>query len=651
MNQQKNPLEVLTNFLENEKKNEVEKKYRELRIAGYVMSISYNQVVVTTNDAYKQSVGGIPKSSLLIMVPENYENFPSHFTLLRVIDTAETPLSKEVQQTYFELHKRSMPELDPYTSNELQWGAINTEVLGMFYIDPDDSKKIEFSGDVNNLDSPHKYKVYSPDESILDLIVNGLVPQESRFTVGYIRQTECRLRSDNKKYSDIPVIVSTNDFKGTRTAMFGKTRMGKSNVIKIIAQSIIETTSNVEENVGQLIFDIDGEYANDNEQDDRKSLKTVYPDVCTVYAFNPKRDDVKPLKYNFYEHPERSLTILRKFLEQDRRDSIYVKNFATTELPSVEEINSLPHNEKLRTRRRILAYWAVLHEAGFAADEERLKSILEINPNFKNDLRLKIYDEDDENNLPVVNSLETLVTEFEKLADFVKKTKNDDPLLVTSSKNPLLAPEDISIIEMLMSSTGRAGPKVISSYKRFHDMNAGDTNNEIIKLLDEGKTVILDLANAQPELVDHYSEDLSRSVFQHQVEKFTDNKLENDYIQLYFEEAHNIFPKDDTSDIDIYRRIAKEGAKYHLGMVYSTQSVTSINKDLLAQTENFFVTHLSSKDEVSTLARVNNNFTSLAEDVLLSRTVGYIKMLTRSHRFVVSVQVKKFEPKKKSGSN
>jgi len=186
---EQNSLDVLKNFLENEKKNESEKKYRELRIAGYVMSISYNQVVVTTNDAYKQSVGGIPKSSLLIMVPENYENFPPHFTLLRVLNTAETPLSKDVQQTYFELHKRSMPKLDPFTSNELQWGAIDTEVLGMFYNDPDDSQKIEFSGDVNNLDSPHKYIVYSPDESILNFIVNSLVPIENRFTIGSFRQT------------------------------------------------------------------------------------------------------------------------------------------------------------------------------------------------------------------------------------------------------------------------------------------------------------------------------------------------------------------------------------------------------------------------------------------------------------------------------
>ena len=49
---------------------------------------------------------------------------------------------------------------------------------------------------------------------------------------------------------------------GARTAMFGKTRLGKSNVVKLIVQSLIESTVKTQ-NVGQLIFDINGEYDRD----------------------------------------------------------------------------------------------------------------------------------------------------------------------------------------------------------------------------------------------------------------------------------------------------------------------------------------------------------------------------------------------------
>jgi len=184
---------------------------------------------------------------------------------------------------------------------------------------------------------------------------------------------------------------------------------------------------------------------------------------------------------------------------------------------------------------------------------------------------------------------------------------------------------------------------MIQRFRIYHDQNAGDFAREIVALLDEGQTAILDLGNANPEVMNYFSYELSRAIFYHQVDKFSNNKLGDHFVQLYFEEAHDLFPAKEER-VDIYRRIAKEGAKYHIGMVYSTQSVTTINRDLLAQTENFFIAHLSSQDEVNALAKVNVAYESLKDDILLAKTVGYIRMLTRSHRFVISVQAQKFTP-------
>jgi len=173
---------------------------------------------------------------------------------------------------------------------------------------------------------------------------------------------------------------------------------------------------------------------------------------------------------------------------------------------------------------------------------------------------------------------------------------------------------------------------------------------EILSLLDSGQTAILDLGNAHPTVMSYFSEMLSKSVFAHQLDKFSNNQLGDHYIQLYFEEAHNLFPsKEDVTTI--YSRFAKEGAKYHIGMVYSTQSPTTISRDLLAQTENFFIAHMSSQDEVNALARTNVAYESLKDDILCAKTLGYIRMLTRSHRFVVSVQAHKFEPKGSESSS
>jgi len=637
---QNHPLRVLQTFLEQERTNREAKRYDDMRFVGYVLEIGYDIVTIITSDPYKIAVGGVPRNSLLIMVPANYDTLPPHFTLLRVLESAPTPLSKEVQQTYFELQKKSMPELDIFTQSELQWGALTTEVLGMFYPHPEKIDQVEFSGDLNNFVSAHKYRVYAPDNDLLKLITNSMVSNENRFPIGNLRLTECRLPLPNKSLPNVTAFVSTKDFIGARTAMFGKTRLGKSNVVKLIAQSLIETTKDTR-NVGQLIFDINGEYANDNPQDDSRSLKSGYPDRCIVYALTPKpATPSKPLKLNFYEHPDRSHRVLANLLETEGRTSIYVKAFIGTEIPSLESLSEITdYGDKKRAERRILMYWAVLKKAGYTIDEHALSQKLRFDPGYNQDLRSAIY----QGVAPSrINSLETLVSELERMAEFIRDNPKHSALKSSSSGELLFKPDDLAILNFLKPSVG-AGPAMIQRFRIYHDENAGDFTKEIIQLLDNGQTVILDLGNANPEVMEYFSRELSSAIFNHQVDKFTNNALGKHFVQLYFEEAHNLFPhKEDVTTI--YNRLAKEGAKYHIGIVYSTQSPTTVSKDLLAQTENFFIAHLSSQDEVNALAKVNVAYESLKDDILQAKTVGYIRMLTRSHRFVVSVQARKFTP-------
>lgn len=614
--------------------------------------MGYDTVTIITSDPFKIAVGGVPRNSLLIMLPAINDSLPPHFTLLRVLESAPTPLTKEVQQTYFELQKKSMPELDIFTQSELQWGALKTEVLGMFYPDPEKIDSVEFSGDMNNFVSAHKYKVYSPTDALLDLIVNSMVPNENRFKIGKLRLTECRLPLPNKPQPNVTVNVSAKDFMGTRTAMFGKTRLGKSNVVKLIAQSLIETTKDTK-NVGQLIFDIDGEYANDNPQDGNSSLKSAYPQRCVVYALTKKPGtDSKALKLNFYEQVSSSHRILGSLLKQAGRDSAtYVQSFVNAELPDIEEVKSIPPGgDNIRALRKLQIYWAILKKAGFEIDEASLKSkaprgsnATQFNPCFNSEIREAAYTHSGIENIPQnPETLNGLISELEILAKF--RRENEGHKSLKSASGPLFDSIDVALLEFLAPPFGRSGTSYLESYRKYHDKNAGHFINEILELLDQGKTVILDLGNADEEVLQYFSDELSRSVFNHQLDKFTSNSLGDHFIQLYFEEAHNLFPRNKDEITKIYSRLGKEGAKYHIGIVYSTQSPTSILSDLLTQTENFFVAHLSSQEEVDTLARLNVVYSSLKDDILQAKTRGYIRMLTKSHRFVISVQAEKFIP-------
>ncbi|TLS19452.1 MAG: DUF87 domain-containing protein [Betaproteobacteria bacterium] len=645
---QGNPIDALRTFLLREDQMEQARRTADMRFVGYVLELGFDAAKIITSDPYKLAVGGIPRGSFLIMTPVNAGSTPPHFTLLRVTGVSPTPLSNQVQQTYFELHKKSMPELDVWTQSELQWGALDCDVLGMFYANPRNMQELQFSGDVNNVVSAHRYKVFAPDDALLRLIVNGMVKPEQRSTIGTLRTMECGLFS-NGTVTNIPVEVSMRDFKGCRTAMFGKTRLGKSNVVKLLAQAMLDATE-ADNSVGQLIFDINGEYANDNPQDGNRSLRSANEARSQVYALTPRPNTPsRPLRLNFYEQPAACLEVLASLLEQDNQRSNYIRSFASVGLPELADLPSMNESDRTRAVRKVQMYWACLNKAGFTADEARLRQLRLIasqhvrhfDCHFNAQLRTAAYGAVRQTPAPAApTNLDELQSELEVMARFRREAPNDPNLM--SSTRPVFDPDMAALLDFLNPATG-TGPAVLRGYIGYHAADAGNFQIEILQLLDQGRTVILDLGNATDSIRRYFSNLLSTAVFRAQETKFVSSTLGNRYVQLYFEEAHNLFPPDSKDLTGVYARFAKEGAKFHIGMVYSTQSPSTINRELLAQTENFFVGHLSSQDETKSLSRVQVAFAGVEDDILRAKTPGYMRMLTMSHRFVVPVQAFRFE--------
>jgi hypothetical protein len=440
------------------------------------------------------------------------------------------------------------------------------------------------------------------------------------------------------------------DFKGCRTAMFGKTRLGKSNVVKLLAQAMLDATAD-DNSVGQLIFDINGEYANDNPQDGNRSIRSANEARCQVYALTARpRTPSQPLRLNFYEQPSACLEVLASLLEQDNQRSNYIRSFASVTLPDLGDIPGMNESDRTRAVRKVQAYWACLNKAGFGADEGRLRALRlfattytkGFDCHFNAPLRTAAYVAVRDGAAPPNNptNLDELQAELEVIAQW-RREDSGNPLLMRNGR-PVFDQDMIALLEFLNPATG-SGPTVLRDYRQYHAADAGSVQTEILQLLDQGRTVILDLGNATDSIRRYFSNLLSTAVFRAQETKFVSNNLGNRFVQLYFEEAHNLFPPESKDLTGIYARFAKEGAKFHIGMVYSTQSPSTINKELLAQTENFFVGHLSSQDEVKSLARVQIAFSGVEDDILRAKTPGYMRMLTMSHRFVIPMQAFRFE--------
>lgn len=172
---------------------------------------------------------------------------------------------------------------------------------------------------------------------------------------------------------------------------------------------------------------------------------------------------------------------------------------------------------------------------------------------------------------------------------------------------------------------------------------------EIIKALRLGKIVIIDLSQGDPLIQKLYSEKICSRIFLDAMDRFIRNKP-NNFIQFYYEEAHNLFPKRDDKDLSqIYNRIAKEGAKLNLGMIYATQEVSSISSNILKNTQNWFIAHLNNEDETRELKKYYDfsDFTESLVRFSAKNDKGFVRMKTYSNPFVVPVQIDQFLANKK----
>jgi hypothetical protein len=631
------------------------------RLLGFLLSLSYEEMRIVTCDPWKRKCGGVPRNSFVIVkVNPNVAGvddaiLATRLILGRVTESVPTPVETDIQSTIFQVHK-VQAIVDPLTNKELQWGALKATILGTYY---DGDGEIGFGNDVDTFLAAHTYEVYVPTDEQLSTLINSFVPKHSSIRIGSLRYTET---PPPEKSLEVPVLVDPMDFigrgSGNRTALFGKTRMGKSNAIKVIADTIFQTPTNV----SQLIFDPSGEYTYINPQDGT-SLFALNSTVSVRYSLSPRivpeetnqgLSPPLPLKINFYDNPAVGHTlIVSLFGSEFGRPSNYVRDVLEweppepTSIPSVQVDPSRFHREW----RELGIWWSVLDATGYGRPADAgpyqsvqvplradVKQALADDPNIPAIVRV-----DNAKNPPQIKSQQPL-SALRWIYRRVSALYEANPRMFPDSENGSYFSKGAQSMLRILSGTGISGTTYFRPFARYHDIQGSDVFNDIVQTLEAGKSVFVDYSNAPEAVAQNFSERIAQGVFKRMVERFSTDNLGDHYIIMYFEEAHQLFRSDDKDLTSIYNRLAKEGAKFHIGMVYATQSMTTLSPDLLKNTENFIIAHLNDDREVKEVTR-RYEFRDVAEDVQRIRSRGFVRMITLSHRFALPVQLRKFEPR------
>jgi DNA helicase HerA-like ATPase len=589
--------------------------------------------------------------------PESFDEEEAYAILLRAEGPADLPNEKELMEVRAEAMRKKITEgtdeelqqvpassedvLDVLTRNEIQFSGINAKILGTLY---EEDGEMKFGSDVDTFYSSAQYRVYKPGARALREIMSIQTEEdEEGVRIGRVRYSSTE-RDPVPNEARVPIDV--RDVIGSKTAVFGMTRTGKSNTMKILATAIFEHAQKEDNDIGQILFDPAGEYANPNEQDEM-ALRELSDEHTTVYQWGGGRGgeiNAESLKMNFYEE-DNIEAVWGEIQNHVPTDAGYKKDFLEAGVIGPEEPSD-NWSSHYRSKRRRSALYATLSRADFTVPDGFTSSVSTAE-SVKNFIEAQGGIEISWNNgTAYLNSGDELEEFWQVVADNIdelnqhyRDEENKDKDWVDTQLE--------SILNVFNSKSGR-GHRILQSARKFHDADeSGFYAEEIYERLKEGQLVIVDMSTGTESSVKITSETIIRHIFNRAVDRFTSGETLHD-IQIYLEEAHNHFNRDnleEAPDRDPYVRLAKEASKYNIGLIYATQEVSSVDERVLANTANWVVTHLNNTNETRELSRYYN-FEDFDRSIREAEDVGFARIKTKSGRFIVPTQVDEFDEKR-----
>ncbi len=631
---------------------------------GWTFAIDYEYALVMTNDLWKARALGVPHNCFLIATSID----PNHFSqtaeedkeiiLLRVLGSTKLPQDDDLVRTKIDFFQQrtnvfgdnTEREIDDITQNQLQFGGLRCRVLGTFYTS---DGELWLGSDIESFATASRMNVYRPHGDALNIIVNyvdpmrknaakeaaqllGLPSEPTPFQIGTVRYTSTdRLHRKSQKAEKVPVFVQPSDFLARRTAVLGMTRTGKSNMIKQMVSVVKRVADSGGVKIGQIIYDINGEYANANQQD-RGALADIYTNDTIRYR-TMETVGFEELRTNFYEQLNEGFGIIQRELESANRVTTdYVRAFVNLSLDKPEEHE---RGEFYRWQRNVAAYKTLLFVAGFEPPaNHRVK--FSVNQNVQREVAAHAPDELSDPNQGM--TLEQAKQWF--TAARAANLKN--PLPSSTRGNNWVDDTLLNLLDMITQKRGEnsyiSGYRILVDAIRYHSpRRTQDVAEEIYSHLSDGKIVILDLSVGDARIREKVSTQIALKIFQNSMGFFVNGETPPNIV-VYIEEAHNLIGKK-MELTETWPRLAKEGAKYRISLVYATQEVSSMHPNILANTENWFITHLNNLREIKELAQFYD-FDDFSESLIRAQDVGFARVKTLSGPYVVPVQIDKFAP-------
>jgi len=640
-----------------QKSNPLAQLTQKENFVGWVYSIDYQNALVVTNDDWKYKVKGIPHNAFLVAAsfdPDRFSSTPEsdrEVILIRVVGSCKLPQDDDMIRTKIDNYQNqtevylvdSDKDFDHITKNKIQFGGLNCRVLGTFYMK---NNTLNLGSDIETFSVSMRLSVFIPKGDALKTIVNyvdpirkakaaedfvflGIKHEIAPFKIGTVRYTSTDRLHRASEAEKVSFYIQPSDFLARRTAVLGMTRTGKSNMIKQTVSVVKGISDKNNLKIGQLIYDINGEYANANNQD-KGAISDIYVQDCVRFRM-VATVGFEHILNNFYEQIGDGFNLIKDAIrENGNSSSADLQTFLGISFDEPDPQDISLHN---RWEVKVAIYKILLYVAGFECQSN-----------------LKIKFKANKDICQLVDSAADIKygLDLNSAKEWFMKARELRSTLRSSSGKPWFDDDCIAMLNMIACRNSEEryinGYKILVHAKPYHSSKrTTEAAQDIYDHLKNGKIVILDLSVGNAILREKVSKKIASYIFNRSMQYFTDGETPPNIV-IYIEEAHNLIGKS-MELTDTWPRLAKEGAKYRIALVYATQEVSSVHPNILANTENWFVSHLNSEREIKELARFYD-FDDFSQSLLRSQDVGFTRVKTLSSPFVIPIQIDKFDPDK-----
>jgi uncharacterized protein len=422
-------------------------------------------------------------------------------------------------------------------------------------------------------------------------------------------------------FPDYKVKIDINGFFGAHSAVLGNTGSGKSCTISSMIQTLFKKENYSALGASFIFLDVNGEYHKAFRELKNKDIDVLYYSIGSKkknedFSYNLEAELNTNIHYKEFKLPH-------WFLNIDEW-ALLLQASEKTQLPMLRSALGFSQNLDTISRNHIYAsniMYVFENWESPVAKRQRIVSLLR-KSNFQNDSIVKAYNSKFGNfdSHSEEEKFKALINSHIKLDDFRFPKYVNQPFDFNLLEEHL---EDAILYEEYHGNKqirDYCSP-LITRYKnlkersefKFLTNNKSETDlkqtpeffiNGILGVTDSKKKktqiTILDLNSVEDEIVEVVSCVLSRMIF----DRLKQLEPRNTFpVNLVLEEAHRYISEYKNTNFGeankIFERIAKEGRKYGVFLLVSSQRPSELSKTVLSQCSNFIVHRIQNPDDLN----------------------------------------------------